>query len=161
PHLRLVSQNRLGHLLREQRDPRPNISRRPPAEQRAPLRGGKRRREQPSLPREMAIRRRPRHARRVRRLLHRRRPPAAQQLPGCRDERVTRPRLLQHPPGRRLLPWNSHPVTVSASHKSRTTIQKAPKEPPMGPQRISYVPVEQMDDAMRAEMERCQREGTP
>ena len=31
----------------------------------------------------------------------------------------------------------------------------------MGPQRISYVPVEQMDDAMRAEMERCQREGTP
>ena len=28
-------------------------------------------------------------------------------------------------------------------------------------QRISYVPVEQMDDAMRAEMERCAREGTP
>src|ERR1700751_5205559 len=28
-------------------------------------------------------------------------------------------------------------------------------------QRISYVPVDQMDDAMRAEMERCQREGTP
>lgn len=28
-------------------------------------------------------------------------------------------------------------------------------------QRISYVPLEQMDDAMRAEMERCAREGTP
>ena len=32
----------------------------------------------------------------------------------------------------------------------------------MGPrQRISYVPPEQMDDAMRAEMDRCRREGTP
>ena len=30
----------------------------------------------------------------------------------------------------------------------------------MGAQRISYVPVEQMDREMRAEMERCQREGT-
>jgi alkylhydroperoxidase family enzyme len=28
-------------------------------------------------------------------------------------------------------------------------------------QRISYVPVEQMDEQMRAEMERCAREGTP
>lgn len=28
-------------------------------------------------------------------------------------------------------------------------------------QRISYVPVEAMDEAMRAEMERCRREGTP
>lgn len=28
-------------------------------------------------------------------------------------------------------------------------------------QRISYVPVEQMDERMRAEMERCAREGTP
>src|SRR4051812_13253822 len=28
-------------------------------------------------------------------------------------------------------------------------------------QRISYVPLEAMDDAMRAEMERCAREGTP
>lgn len=28
-------------------------------------------------------------------------------------------------------------------------------------QRISYVPLDQMDDAMRAEMERCAREGTP
>jgi alkylhydroperoxidase family enzyme len=28
-------------------------------------------------------------------------------------------------------------------------------------QRISYVPVESMDDAMRAEMDRCAREGTP
>lgn len=28
-------------------------------------------------------------------------------------------------------------------------------------QRISYVPLEQMDDRMRAEMERCAREGTP
>jgi len=28
-------------------------------------------------------------------------------------------------------------------------------------QRISYVPVDQMDDEMRAEMERCAREGTP
>jgi alkylhydroperoxidase family enzyme len=27
--------------------------------------------------------------------------------------------------------------------------------------RISYVPLEKMDDAMRAEMERCSREGTP
>jgi len=31
----------------------------------------------------------------------------------------------------------------------------------MSKQRISYVPLEQMDDAMRAEMERCAREGTP
>jgi alkylhydroperoxidase family enzyme len=31
----------------------------------------------------------------------------------------------------------------------------------MGAQRISYVPLEQMDDEMRAEMQRCQREGTP
>jgi alkylhydroperoxidase family enzyme len=31
----------------------------------------------------------------------------------------------------------------------------------MGKQRISYVGLEQMDDPMRAEMERCQREGTP
>jgi alkylhydroperoxidase family enzyme len=31
----------------------------------------------------------------------------------------------------------------------------------MGKQRISYVPLEQMDDGMRAEMERCAREGTP
>lgn len=31
----------------------------------------------------------------------------------------------------------------------------------MAKQRISYVPLEKMDDAMRAEMERCQREGTP
>lgn len=31
----------------------------------------------------------------------------------------------------------------------------------MAKQRISYVPLERMDDAMRAEMERCQREGTP
>jgi len=28
-------------------------------------------------------------------------------------------------------------------------------------QRISYVPIEAMDDAMRAEMDRCAREGTP
>ena len=28
-------------------------------------------------------------------------------------------------------------------------------------QRISYVPLEAMDDAMRAEMDRCAREGTP
>jgi alkylhydroperoxidase family enzyme len=28
-------------------------------------------------------------------------------------------------------------------------------------QRISYVPIEDMDDAMRAEMDRCAREGTP
>ena len=31
----------------------------------------------------------------------------------------------------------------------------------MPKQRISYVPLDQMDDAMRAEMERCAREGTP
>jgi alkylhydroperoxidase family enzyme len=31
----------------------------------------------------------------------------------------------------------------------------------MAKQRISYVPLDKMDDAMRAEMERCQREGTP
>ena len=31
----------------------------------------------------------------------------------------------------------------------------------MAKQRISYVPLEQMDDNMRAEMERCAREGTP
>jgi len=31
----------------------------------------------------------------------------------------------------------------------------------MAKQRISYVPLEKMDEKMRAEMERCQREGTP
>jgi alkylhydroperoxidase family enzyme len=31
----------------------------------------------------------------------------------------------------------------------------------MDKQRISYVPLEKMDAAMRAELERCQREGTP
>ncbi len=31
----------------------------------------------------------------------------------------------------------------------------------MATQRISYVPLEKMDAKMRAEMERCQREGTP
>src|SRR3954454_17540188 len=31
----------------------------------------------------------------------------------------------------------------------------------MPKQRISYVPLEKMDEAMRQEMERCQREGTP
>ena len=31
----------------------------------------------------------------------------------------------------------------------------------MSTQRISYVPLEKMDDAMRKEMERCAREGTP
>jgi alkylhydroperoxidase family enzyme len=31
----------------------------------------------------------------------------------------------------------------------------------MAKQRISYYPLEKMDDAMRAEMERCAREGTP
>ena len=31
----------------------------------------------------------------------------------------------------------------------------------MGKQRISYFPLEKMDDAMRAEMQRCAREGTP
>ena len=31
----------------------------------------------------------------------------------------------------------------------------------MDAQRISYVQVEQMDSEMRAEMERCRREGTP
>jgi alkylhydroperoxidase family enzyme len=31
----------------------------------------------------------------------------------------------------------------------------------MANQRISYVPLERMDEAMRAEMERCRREGTP
>lgn len=31
----------------------------------------------------------------------------------------------------------------------------------MTKQRISYVPLEKMDEAMRAEMERCRREGTP
>src|SRR5690349_24686075 len=31
----------------------------------------------------------------------------------------------------------------------------------MAKQRISYVPLEQMDADMRQEMERCQREGTP
>ncbi|MBV8837900.1 MAG: carboxymuconolactone decarboxylase [Alphaproteobacteria bacterium] len=31
----------------------------------------------------------------------------------------------------------------------------------MAKQRISYVPLEQMDERMRAEMERCAREGTP
>src|SRR5919197_700513 len=34
-------------------------------------------------------------------------------------------------------------------------------EDPMAKQRISYVPLEQMDAEMRKEMERCQREGTP
>ena len=31
----------------------------------------------------------------------------------------------------------------------------------MAKQRISYIPLDQMDDRMRAEMERCAREGTP
>jgi alkylhydroperoxidase family enzyme len=31
----------------------------------------------------------------------------------------------------------------------------------MAKQRISYIPLDQMDERMRAEMERCQREGTP
>ena len=31
----------------------------------------------------------------------------------------------------------------------------------MAKQRISYIPLERMDASMRAEMERCQREGTP
>lgn len=31
----------------------------------------------------------------------------------------------------------------------------------MANQRISYVPLERMDESMRAEMERCRREGTP
>jgi alkylhydroperoxidase family enzyme len=31
----------------------------------------------------------------------------------------------------------------------------------MAKQRISYIPLEKMNDRMRAEMERCQREGTP
>ena len=31
----------------------------------------------------------------------------------------------------------------------------------MPKQRISYVPLDKMDAKMRAEMERCQREGTP
>jgi alkylhydroperoxidase family enzyme len=31
----------------------------------------------------------------------------------------------------------------------------------MAKQRISYVPLERMDEAMRVEMERCRREGTP
>src|SRR5882672_8050314 len=31
----------------------------------------------------------------------------------------------------------------------------------MAKQRISYIGLDQMDDAMRLEMERCQREGTP
>ena len=31
----------------------------------------------------------------------------------------------------------------------------------MAKQRISYVPLEKMDAAQRAEMERCAREGTP
>src|ERR1700693_2413367 len=31
----------------------------------------------------------------------------------------------------------------------------------MDKQRISYIPLEKMDAAMRAEMERCAREGTP
>ena len=31
----------------------------------------------------------------------------------------------------------------------------------MPKQRISYVPLEEMDAEMRKEMERCQREGTP
>ncbi len=31
----------------------------------------------------------------------------------------------------------------------------------MSKQRISYAPLEKMDEAMRAEMERCRREGTP
>src|SRR5918993_4904168 len=31
----------------------------------------------------------------------------------------------------------------------------------VGKQRISYFPLEKMDDAMRAEMQRCAREGTP
>lgn len=31
----------------------------------------------------------------------------------------------------------------------------------MGSQRITYVPVDEMDDQMRAEMQRCSREGTP
>jgi len=35
------------------------------------------------------------------------------------------------------------------------------KDQAMGTQRISYLPLEQMDNQMRAEMERCRREGTP
>jgi alkylhydroperoxidase family enzyme len=35
------------------------------------------------------------------------------------------------------------------------------KAPDMTQQRISYVPLDKMDARMRAEMERCQREGTP
>ena len=31
----------------------------------------------------------------------------------------------------------------------------------MPEQRISYVPLDKMDERMRAEMARCQREGTP
>src|SRR5487761_1586626 len=39
-------------------------------------------------------------------------------------------------------------------------MRRQPEDPDMT-QRISYVPLDAMDDAMRTEMERCAREGTP
>ena len=52
-------------------------------------------------------------------------------------------------------PRGQHPgrgITTATSRKERRSMAK---------QRISYVPLEKMDAKMRAEMERCQREGTP
>ena len=50
---------------------------------------------------------------------------------------------------------------AAESPPSRPPNNRNSKEPPWPKQRISYVPLEKMDAKMRAEMERCQREGTP
>jgi alkylhydroperoxidase family enzyme len=47
------------------------------------------------------------------------------------------------------------PALIAVADRNRND------EASMAQQRISYVPLERMDPAMRAEMERCRREGTP
>src|SRR5437899_2373216 len=51
--------------------------------------------------------------------------------------------------------------TIGPMACSETGCGHVEEAPMTDKQRISYVPVDQMDDEMRAEMERCAREGTP
>ena len=58
-------------------------------------------------------------------------------------------------------PRGQHPGSRVTDFDGTPSRNNGKQEHTMAKQRISYVPLEKMDAKMRAEMERCQREGTP
>ena len=77
-----------------------------------------------------------------------------------RQDGIPGDRRLRQGAGHRP-PRGQHPGSRVTSSTARRQRNNGKARTSMAKQRISYVPLEKMDAKMRAEMERCQREGTP